>query len=286
MENKIFFKESIKKTIENRTSVRTYDSNIIEEEVLIKLEKFIKNIKSPFSNNTRIEIINSKENLGAKNLGTYGVIKGTNYYIGIVGEVNDTILEDLGYRAEALVLYAKELNLGTCWLGGTFKKSSFAKLLNVQKDEIFPAVISIGYLKNKKRFIDGVVRYLAKSKQRKEWNELFYLMDFSMPLSKINNLGKFKEVLEAVRIAPSASNKQPWRIIKRHNNYHFFLKHTENYTEKLGFDIQKIDLGIAICHFDLMCNELNLEGSFKKIKHEIKNIPKDVEYIISWINKK
>ena len=82
-----------------------------------------------------------------------------------------------------------------------------------------------------------------------------------------------------VRLGPSASNKQPWRIIKDKNAYHFFLCRTRGYGVT-GYDMQKNDIGIAKCHFELSANELGLKGTWQ----EIKNIstPNDWEYICSW----
>lgn len=75
-----------------------------------------------------------------------------------------------------------------------------------------------------------------------------------------------------VRLAPSAVNKQPWRIVKENNNYHFYIHGKGNFP--------KIDIGIALSHFHLMCKELNLSGMFKKQKPEIES---NYEYIISWV---
>jgi len=59
-----------------------------------------------------------------------------------------------------------------------------------------------------------------------------------------------------VRIAPSASNKQPWRIVKIEGAWHFFLERTKGYGDGIIFkllklaDIQRLDMGIAMCHFE------------------------------------
>ena len=44
--------------------------------------------------------------------------------------------------------------------------------------------------------------------------------------------------------------------------------------------MQRVDMGIAICHFELMAKELGLKGEFKKAKPKIES---KKEYIISWI---
>ena len=54
-------------------------------------------------------------------------------------------LEDYGYCLERAVLAATDLGLGTCWLGGTFNKSSFARKIDIAEGEVMPAVIAMGY---------------------------------------------------------------------------------------------------------------------------------------------
>jgi hypothetical protein len=46
--------------------------------------------------------------------------------------------------------------------------------------------------------------------------------------------------------------------------------------------LQKNDIGIAKCHFDLTLKELGIKGSWKELKNV--NSPDDWEYIVSWIN--
>ncbi len=56
-------------------------------------------------------------------------------------------------------------------------------------------------------------------------------------------------MLEAVRWYPSAANMQPCRVVKENKSYHFYEKHADGYKSDAAWDVQKIDLGIAICHF-------------------------------------
>lgn len=58
-----------------------------------------------------------------------------------------------------------------------------------------------------------------------------------------------------VRLAPSAVNKQPWRVVLDKNGVHFYLKRTKGYVSEAAGDLQKIDLGIALCHFALAAKE-------------------------------
>ena len=52
-----------------------------------------------------------------------------------------------------------------------------------------------------------------------------------------------------MRLAPSAVNKQPWRIVIDGKNAHFYVKHDKGYTTP-EYDLQVIDVGIALYHFE------------------------------------
>ena len=42
---------------------------------------------------------------------------------------------------------------------------------------------------------------------------------------------------------------QPCRVVKDGKSYHFYEKHPDGYQSGAAWDVQKIDLGIEICHF-------------------------------------
>lgn len=88
--------------------------------------------------------------------------------------------------------------------------------------------------------------------------------------------------LEAVRLAPSAVNKQPWRVIVNEDGAHFYLKHAKGYVSGAVDDIQKIDMGIALCHFALPAEEAGLATTFC-IKDPSALVELDMEYIASYL---
>jgi len=110
---------------------------------------------------------------------------------------------------------------------------------------------------------------------------MFFDGSFSRPLSAIA-AGKFAQVLDMVRLAPSASNRQPWRIVRDGNAFHFFLQRTPNYS---GFtksaDLQRVDMGIAMCHFELAARESDYTGKWIDSEPNL-DLPELTEYIISW----
>jgi len=111
--------------------------------------------------------------------------------------------------------------------------------------------------------------------------ELFFVRDFAMPLDRTYALGHgLMDDLEAVRIAPSAVNKQPWRILIEDNKAHFYEKKDKGFATP-DYDIQKIDLGIAMYHFE---TQLISEGRKPVLSTREPNliVPDQMEYIATY----
>jgi len=266
-------------SIRDRISVRTYDDRRIEIELMNKLNISIDLINQEVNEKMRFQIITNQDTNTQEpiKLGTYGVIKGTNTYIaGIIKQDGHEV--ELGYQLEKLVLYATSLGLGTCWLGGTYNRKDFENYLSLVDKESLVILIAIGYKKDKLSMMDSAVRFVAKSNQRKPWEEIFFNESIEHALNK-ELLGDYSTVLDLVRIAPSASNKQPWRIVKRDKYYDIYLCRTPGYGI-VGYDIQLNDIGIAKCHFECSAKELNLNGRWIVTSDPTQIL--NWEYCISW----
>lgn len=151
--------------------------------------------------------------------------------------------------------------------------------MSLLENEFIPIVSPVGIKKEKPRVFESAMRAVIGANKRKPWSELFFEVGGLVPLNE-HSEGEYAIPLEMVRLGPSASNKQPWRIIKDNNAYHFFLCRTKGYGVT-GYDMQKNDIGIAKCHFELSVNELGLKGSWEEIKNT--NTPNNWEYICTWL---
>ena len=111
--------------------------------------------------------------------------------------------------------------------------------------------------------------------QEKNFDELFFK---ETPHAMIENYDT-REALEMVRLAPSASNKQPWRVMMDANgDAHFFIHRTPNYEGgKIGYDIQWLDMGIAVAHYEIAVGDVE----FVSHNPATVNIPDLPEYVIS-----
>ncbi len=273
---------SIEESVKKRYSVRNYKEQEVELDKRKAIESFINSLDNPFGKKVNFHYLDNREMKDEEKLGTYGVIKGAMQYIGTTIKLEPMALEALGYELEAVILYLAHLELGTCWLGGTFNRKGFAKAMNIEEDEIFPIITPYGYAATKKHMKEIVMRKMIKADQRKEWNQLFYINDFQAPLTK-EKAGDLEVPLEMVRLGPSASNKQPWRILIKDNACHFYEYKQPGYSDSFPYDIQRVDMGIAAAHFDFSVKEKGLKGYFDTECEPELELPHHMEYVFSWI---
>ena len=288
----IAYNQPITDLVRKRFSCRSYLDQPIEPDTRQELKDFVlSGVPGPLGTRPRFDLVAATEGdrKALRGLGTYGFIRGaTGFIIGAVapGEHN---LEDFGFQMERIILRATDLNLGTCWLGGTFNKSRFARMIALGKGESVPAVVSLGYIADKPRRLDAVIRSGAGAEHRLPWDRLFFEARFGVPLSP-EVAGAFAVPLQMVRLGPSASNRQPWRIVRDGSTWHFFLQRTPGYREGrlMRFfqidDMQRIDMGIAMSHFELAANELGLTGGWQVDEPSIARPDDLTEYTASWVS--
>jgi len=264
---------NITEHIKSRRSVRTFDERVLAKADIEKLASFANTIENPYKIPVDFKFMNAKE---------YGlncpVTVGTDLFVGGKIKCTENANVAFGYSFEMFVLYAQAIGIGTTWLGGTMNRSAFEDAMELDSDEIMPCASPLGYPAKKMSLRESMMRKGVKADERLPFEELFFDGSFDTPLSK-EKAGKWTESLEMVRLAPSAVNKQPWRVVVINNAVHFYLKRSKGFARTEKLDMQMIDMGIALCHFDLTAKENNLNIVFEQ------NDPKleiDAEYIASF----
>ena len=116
---------SVKDAVVKRYSARTYENRKLDETLKAEILSYAEKLDNPLGPKIRIQFIEKETDGKGEKLGTYGVIKGASQYLAVTVPDEPYALEALGYDFEKLVLYLTSKGLGTCWLGGTFKRSDF-----------------------------------------------------------------------------------------------------------------------------------------------------------------
>jgi nitroreductase len=274
--------------IRRRHSCRTCRKEPLAPELRGAIEQAIaRQTQGPFGTKARFLLLAATEqDTGAlKQYGTYGFVRNPAAFI--VGAIQEGAknLEDFGYLMEHNILQATLLGAGTCWLGGTFTRSRFAALLDAG-DGVMPAVVSVGYIPEKPGLFDRIVRWNTTGDNRLPSEQLFFDGNMGTPLTR-QRAGSHAEVLDMVRLAPSASNRQPWRIVRVGDRWDFHMRRTPGYRERnrvlFGVqDLQRADMGIAMCHFELSCKELGLGGRWVEQPADAEPPDGEQSYVVSW----
>ena len=259
-------------TILTRKSVRTFDGRAVEPETLERVKTFAREVENPFGIPVTFVFLDA----GEKGLGS-PVLIGEPLYV--AGKVPRTPYGDVafGFSMERLLLYAWSLGLGSVWIGGTMKREAFEAAAEKGEGERMPCVSPLGYPAAKRSLRETVMRRGCGADSRLNGEKLFFDGTFDTPLAG-KALEPWGDVLELVRWAPSAVNRQPWRLVLRDGRFHFYLRHDKGYLGEAVGDMQKIDLGIALCHFVLGAEE---KGLTPKVEIRDPGIPAPagVEYI-------
>ncbi len=260
--------------IYRRKSVRNYSEEGLSEDELERVREEIENTQ-PLH-----EEINSNIILGVDGENIQKTFSGLkskvarvdspHYLIG-TSEEEDGYLVNMGYMLEGIVLFLTKRGLGSCWLGSGLNEESLRKVYDFEGSLVI--MVAFGDSVEGKNNL----RSDPRKAKRKSVEELL--------LNDGNNLPDvWKDVIDAVRYAPSAVNSQPWRFYHGGDAVHVFI-------EKKGFfksvvrrigdlnKLNRIDAGIALKHLEIAAENFSLDIRFEDMSKKRKGH----EYIMSAV---
>ena len=253
-------------TYTTRRSVRTFDGNPLGAEDRAALETFAHTITNPYGIPVTFIFMDAAEHrLDSP------VITGEHLYVaGIVPQVPHAE-EAYGISFERLVIRAWEMGIGTTWIGGTFDRAHFEEEVQVADGQFMCCATPLGYPAKKMSLREAAMRKGIGADKRLPEGEIFFDGNFATPLAPVGD--EVADALTAVRWAPSAVNRQPWRVVRCGNAFHFYEKRDKAGAGRYRWDVQRIDVGIALCHF------LDTAGGTLTVADPGIPCPEDVEYI-------
>ena len=258
----------ILQAIKERRSVRSFNGKPLDPEMMAGLEKAIEDSYTLFGGHITIRL-KSFDIKGDFKPSTYGVIKGaSDFFLMGMADDEDSKLT-AGFQFEQIVLKAWMAGLGTCWIAGTFKGSQFDEREKWPDGESLKIICPVG-VPEKQRLMEKMMRLTVGSNKRKPFSDLFFEDEFKRPLNQDN---KFAEALEMLRLAPSSTNSQPWRILVEEDRVLFYYKPK--------YPVTVIDMGIGICHFYETEKFNGFNGTFEK-ETETPTPPDDWKYLITY----
>jgi nitroreductase len=244
--------------IVQRTSVRSYADRSAEPVLLEQLLTLSDAADRLTDVPPRITLLNGVEqtrHVLTYMVGSYGLVQNPPHMlVGVLSEESAVARLDMGYVLEQTVLEATRLGLGTCWITGTYDEQQAGDAVGLEPGEIAAAVCALGYPDEGRwgRFHSRTIRRLAGGHRRKPLAEIVFSERWGEPWSPDGADPTLVAALEHARLAPSATNRQPWRFIVRAGNVVLALTRSA-----------PIDGGIVMAHLALASAELGRQGAWK-----------------------
>ena len=260
--------------IRTRRSVRTFNGEPLRKEDAQKITAFAEAAENPYGLPITWELLDAKKT----GLSSPVIVGEDTYVAGKMRRVPHAE-EAFGYSFERIVLFAESVGVGTTWIAGTMDRSAFEKAVSLGDGEVMPCVSPLGYPADKMSLRESMMRKGVKADSRLPFSELFFDGSFDRPLTA-ERAGQWQTALEAVRLAPSAVNKQPWRAVVCGDCVHFYETRSK-VRVSVDWDIQRIDMGIALCHFALAAEECGIPVSFRLDDPGLA-VPANTVYIASY----
>ena len=237
-----------------RRSIRKYDMAPLPADTLVKLKEYANNAK-PLDESIRYEFAY----LGSADVKNLLPIKAP-HYICLYSEKKGNYLMNTGFLLQQIDLYLSDNNLGSCWLGMAKPAKGVPVLMNGLE---FVIMLAFG------NTTEPIHRANTSEFKRKD-------------LSEISSVAGADELLEPVRLAPSASNTQTWffsgdlEVITVSRKKLNLLKAT------LYGKMNQIDIGIALFHLWL---SLDHQGKVVSYNFDKGSAPSGHEFMVKVIIK-
>jgi nitroreductase len=236
-------------TIFKRKSIRKYDMASLPQEKLAEIKEFAGSVKPLVDSiNYKFVYLNTND---VKNLLP---IKAP-HYISLYSDKKDGYLMNAGYLLQQVDLFLSANNIGSCWLG----MAKPNKEVPEQRDGLeFVIMLAFG------EAAEQVHRENTSEFKRKS-------------LSEITSIAGADQLLEPVRLAPSASNTQAWFFSGDINE--IIVRRTKLNLIKASLygKMNQIDIGIALCHLWL---SLDHEGKTAAYDFNKVEVPNGYEFMV------
>jgi nitroreductase len=220
-------KTDIYPVIFKRKSIRKYDLEPLDIEILNEINEQIQNL------NPLLEDINTDIKIISTNDVKTRMMKKAPHYFAVFSEEKEGYLTNVGYMLQQMDLILSLNGIGTCWQGipipiGDVLKSSSLK---------FVILMAFG-----------------------KPNEPLYRNDISefkrKPLKTISDIQDNDELLEPARIAPSATNSQPWFFTGDETQINVYSVKPNFLKALVVKKYIPIDMGIVIYHLKVAAEHL------------------------------
>lgn len=243
--------EDLYPVIFKRKSIRNYNLTPLDDDVLNEISELLNHIKPLIDDiKTEIKIINT----GDVNR---RMMKKAPHYFAVFSETKEGYLTNIGFMMQQIDLRLSARGIGTCWQGIPMPKKEVLNSSNLK----FIILMAFGDPS------EPLHRDSSGFKRKS--------------IDKITDIEDAAEILEAARLAPSATNSQPWYFMGDKNLIHVY---SVKPSILKGLVINKyipIDVGISIYHLKVASEHFGRNPEILFDKNVEENTPKGFIYYAS-----
>lgn len=249
-----------------RTSRRSYAGVPLTEAQASTLAALCEELSAIYDDVRVVFVNRPADDVFSGIVGSYGiVIQGAPAFVAFIGR-GDHVAGDgagttdpdripmyadlnIGRVGEAVVLEATALDLGTCWVAGSFDRQRTAAFLTLEPGERIRSVTPVGLAADREGTIQRAMQRLVRARSRKDLAVIAPDSDRWPAWARA--------AAEAVRSAPSGKNGQPWRVRMEDNALVLAIAAGEPLVPTY-----MADLGIALLHAEVALSEAGVAGAW------------------------
>lgn len=239
-------------TIFKRKSIRNYDLTPLDENTLNDILNHLDNLE-PLYENIKIEFkIISETDVKRR------FMKKAPHYIVAFSENKEGYLTNIGFMLQQMDLLLSANGIGTCWQGIPKPKKEVLKSSNLEY------IILIAFGKpNEPLYRTSISEFKRK------------------PLNEMSDVQDADKIVEAARLAPSATNSQAWFFTGDKNIIHVYALKPGFVKGLLTKKYIPIDAGIALYHLKVAAEHFDNKNEIISDETGQTNTPEGYKYIAS-----
>ncbi len=247
-------KNELYSTIFKRKSIRKFDLTPLDDKVLEEISDYLHSL-DPIYNDIKTEF---------KIVGTDRVkrrmMRKAPHYIAAFSELKDGYLTNIGFIMQHMDLFFSANGLGSCWQGIPAPTKDLLASSNLK----FVIFLVFGRPKDPQ---------LLHRKNITGFKRKF--------LREITDVSNADEIMETARLAPSATNRQPWFFTGTGSLIHAYAVNSGFLRSLVAKKYPPIDLGIALCHLKIAAEHFGKEAEIVFDEEARINASRGYNYIAS-----
>lgn len=178
---------------------------------------------------------------------------------------------NLGYRMEQVSVQLHRMGIGSCFIGTMGREDNINQLVNLPPRSVTGAVLAIGK--------PASSNLELKPKKRLPLEKIAFLENLSTPLRAP---GELAPIMEAARVAPSATNAQPWRLLWKKPELFLFVT-PKKLANLLSNEYRKYclyDGGICMANISMSLKAHNLPAKWEFLDPTSSTVPQHPQELI------